>query len=84
MWLAAGSPWAPARRDRLLEAAREAVDAHALAATAGVSAAQPTVLALRALAPAVEPAMQLLMQVRALWRRLAWELAAEPPRIWRT
>jgi urease accessory protein len=39
---------------------------------------------LRALADRVEPAMQLLKQVWAAWRGTAWELAATPPRLWRT
>jgi urease accessory protein len=83
-WLAAGTAWPVAQRQALLEAAREAISGHALAATAGVTAVQTSVLVLRVLAPGVEPAMQLLAQVRAAWRRAAWGLAAEPPRIWRT
>jgi urease accessory protein len=35
------------------------------------------------LAERVEPAMALLVAVRAGWRDAAWGLAAEPPRIWR-
>lgn len=83
-WWAAGEPLPTARRDALLEAARACTETHALSRTAGVTAAQPQLLVLRVLAPRVEPAMQLLMQVRAAWRRAAWGLAAEPPRIWRT
>jgi urease accessory protein len=83
-WWAAGEPLPSARRDALLDATRACTEAHALKATAGVTAAQPQVLVLRVLAPRVEPAMQLLMQVRAAWRQAAWGLAAEPPRIWRT
>ncbi|MDP2007740.1 MAG: urease accessory protein UreD [Rubrivivax sp.] len=84
LWFAAGSALAPARRQALLDAAREVVAAHPLAATAGVTAPQPSVLVLRLLAPRLEPAMQLLAQVRAAWRSEAWGLAAQPPRIWRT
>ena len=84
LWFAAGAALAAARRDELLEAARRAMGEHALAATAGVTSPQQSVVVLRALAPRVEPAMQLLMQVRAAWRAGAWGLAAEPPRIWRT
>jgi urease accessory protein len=40
------------------------------------------VVVVRALAPQVEPAMQLLQQVRAAWRAALWQLDAEPPRIW--
>ncbi|HZF79948.1 MAG TPA: urease accessory protein UreD, partial [Rubrivivax sp.] len=57
---------------------------HTLARTAGATAPQSRVVVLRALAPSVEPAMQLLAQVRAAWRAIAWNLSAQPPRIWRT
>jgi urease accessory protein len=84
LWLATGTPLPTARRDALLDAARACVMAHPLAPRAGVTAPQARVLELRVLAPKVEPAMQLLAAVRAAWRREAWGLAAEPPRIWRT
>ena len=84
LWFAAGSALAAPRREALLEGARSAVAAHALAGTAGATAPQGAVVVLRVLAPQVEPAMQLLAQVRAAWRREAWGLDAEPPRIWRT
>jgi urease accessory protein len=84
LWLAAGTPLAAARRQRLLDAARAVVDADALRAWAGATAPQGSVLVLRVLAGKVEPAMQLLAAVRAAWRAEAWGLAAEPPRIWRT
>ncbi len=83
LWFAAGQALAPARRDALLDAARGVVAGHALAPTAGVTAVQPSVLVLRALAPGVETALNLLMQVRAAWRAAAWQLAEETPRVWR-
>jgi len=36
------------------------------------------------LAHRVEPAMTLLTQVWQRWRKLAWDLSATPPRVWRT
>ena len=84
LWFGAGEALAPARREALLEAARQACAGHALAATAGCTAPQPQVVVLRVLARGTEPAMQLLAQVRAAWRQLAWGLAAQPPRIWQT
>lgn len=84
LWFACGEALPAARREALLAAARGCIAAHALAPRAGVSAPQPGVLVLRALAAGVEPAMGLLQQVRAAWRREAWGLAAEPPRIWRS
>ena len=84
LWFVAGDELPPSQRDRMIEAARAATAVHSLARTAGITAPQSRVLVLRALAPKVEPAMQLLTEVRALWRALAWGLAAEPPRIWQT
>ncbi len=84
---ASGSPWPAAQRDALLEAARQAIappPSNAPGLLAGATAPQPGVVLLRVLAHRVEPAMALLGAVRAAWRRLAWGLAAEPPRIWRT
>ncbi len=82
LWFAAGEPLAPARREALLEAAREIAGAHALAARAGATAPQPVLVLLRVLAPRVEPALELLQRVRAAWRGIAWGLAAPLPRIW--
>ncbi|MBZ8139470.1 urease accessory protein [Rubrivivax gelatinosus] len=85
MWCAAGGAGiAAARRTALLEAAREVIDADALGATAGVTSPHPPVLVLRVLADRVEPAMALLVKLRAAWRRLLWGLEPNPPRIWRT
>ncbi len=83
-WWAAGSALNNTQREAMLDAARACTQTHPLAASAGVTAPQAQVLLLRVLAQRVEPAMQLLAQVRAAWRREAWGLAAEPPRIWRT
>ncbi|HEX7441383.1 MAG TPA: urease accessory protein UreD [Caldimonas sp.] len=84
LWFAAGSALAEARRESLLEAARSAARAHGLARTAGVTAAQPEVVVMRVLAPAVEPAIDLLTQAWRAWREVAWGLAAARPRVWRT
>jgi len=85
MWFAAGSALAPARRDALLDAARDCVAAHGeLSAQAGATAPHDRVVVLRVLAHRVEPAMQLFKQVWAAWRRTAWQLDATPPRLWRT
>jgi urease accessory protein len=85
MWFAAGSALSPARRDALLDSARAALAAQAtLSARAGATAPQERVVVLRVLAERVEPAMQLLKQVWAAWRGVAWDLAASAPRLWRT
>ncbi len=83
-WFAAGQGLPSARRDLLLDAGRDAVQSHSLAATAGITSPQATVVVLRVLAHSVEPVMALLARVRAARRQAAWALAAEPPRIWRT
>lgn len=84
MWFAAGEPIERARVERLADAAREAAAGHALRERCGITAVQPQVLVLRALAPRVEPAMSLLGEVWARWRQLAWGLAPCAPRVWRT
>jgi len=80
----AGSPLPGARREALLDAARGAIAGSPLSAQAGATAAQAGVVVVRVLAARVEPAMALLAAVRAAWRAEAWQLGAEPPRIWRT
>jgi urease accessory protein len=42
------------------------------------------VVVARVLADRVEPAMALAVKLRAAWRRVLWDLAPNPPRIWRT
>ena len=82
LFFVVGTPLERARRDTALDAARAVMDAHVLKATAGATSPNGQVVVVRALAPQVEPAMQLLQQVRAAWRAALWQLCAEPPRIW--
>ena len=84
LWFAAGTPLDDARRDALLDAAREIAGGHALAATAGATAPQPDVVTLRVLAPRVEPVFELMTSVWRAWRALAWAREACAPRVWRT
>jgi urease accessory protein len=84
LWFACGTPLADARREALLEAARGTTAAHALATSSGCTAPNSQVVVLRALAPRVEPAWTLLVQVWQRWRLAAWQLAAPPPRLWQT
>lgn len=83
-WFATGAGLPTARRQVLLDAARASISGHALASRAGVTSPQPGLVVLRALSPRVEPVMELLVQVRAAWRREAWALDGTAPRIWRT
>lgn len=84
LWFAAGEALDGARREALLDAAREAVASSPLAARAGATSPHDGVVVLRVLAPRVEPAMALLAGVWARWRLLAWQLAPCAPRVWRT
>jgi urease accessory protein len=84
LFMVSGQPMERARRERILEAAREVLAGHGLDASAGVTAVNEQVLVLRVLAPLVEPAMGLLRAVWQAWRLQAWQLAAPAPRIWST
>ncbi len=82
LYLAAGSDWPRARREQALALARDRIEADPLAASAGATACGPRVIAVRVLAPWVEPALALLNAVRASWRRSFWYLPATLPRSW--
>lgn len=84
VFLLSGSAMARDRREQLLDLARSTIAEHALAASAGVTAPNEQVLALRVLAPLVEPAMDLMRRIWQVWRRGAWDLQAQAPRIWST
>ena len=84
LWLAAGTRLATARRDALLEAARDSAAAHALRASAGSTSPHDELVLLRVLAPRVEGLMELFTATWARWRELAWGLPACAPRVWRT
>ncbi|MEY4713291.1 MAG: urease accessory protein UreD [Pseudomonadota bacterium] len=82
LFFAAGAPINAVLREQALDIAREAIDAHPLRAQAGATSPEPSVLVVRALAPVVEPAMQLLQAVRHAWRATLWGLAPNAPRTW--
>lgn len=84
LWFTSGSPLPNERRASLLDAARDCAGAHVLAPTAGATAPHSQVVVLRALAPRVEPAMNLLIDTWTRWREVAWGLKAPVPRVWRT
>ncbi len=83
-WFASGTALNDAQHEGLLGAARECATASLLAPRCGVTSPHASIVVLRALAARVEPAMTLLQQVRAAWRRQAWGLAPNTPRIWQT
>ena len=79
---ASGRNIEPQRAAQALEAAREVLEAHPLRLQAGVTCAHPQVIVLRVMSPLVEPSMDLLKQVWAVWRHTLWALPSTPPRIW--
>lgn len=84
MWFASGRALANARRDALLDDAREVIGGSPLRAVAGATSPHDEVVVVRALAHRTEPAMQLLTAVWQRWRQRAWGLAGTVPRVWRT
>ena len=84
LFFAAGEELPRQLREDLLEAARAVAGSHALAASSGATAPGPSVVVVRVLAPLVEPAMDLLRQIRRAWRVALWQLQAPDPRIWST
>ena len=82
IFFATGSAIARVRRESALDGARQLLQAHPLGRLAGVTSANPQVLALRALSDQVEPAMDLLKKVWAVWRQRLWQRDAVAPRVW--
>ena len=79
---AAGSNMADERVERALACARELIEASELRLTAGATSPHKQIIVLRVLSPVTEPAMQLLRQVWATWRREMWGLEGTAPRVW--
>lgn len=82
IFFAAGSAIERTRRELALDSARQVLAGHALNSRAGATSPNPQVLVLRALAPQVEPAMDMLKKAWAAWRQTLWNKPAVPPRIW--
>lgn len=77
-----GSVLERARKDDALELARSAIAESLLAGSAAATSPNAHVVVVRVLSPLVEPCMQLLKQVRGLWREQLWGLSPSGPRIW--
>jgi urease accessory protein len=82
LFFASGSAFTRARREQALEVANAVIAAHDHGGLAGATAPGPQVIAVRVLAPLVEPALALLKAIRAAWRPALWELPATVPRSW--
>ena len=79
---AAGSAIAAERSERALACARDLLEASELRLMAGATSPHKQVIVLRVLSPVTEPAMQLLRQVWAAWRREMWAMPGAVPRLW--
>ena len=84
LFFMAGMALQRTRREQALELARTLIRPHTTAFMAGATSPHPRVLVVRVLAPVVEPAMDLLRQIRNAWRHALWERKPENPRIWST
>jgi urease accessory protein len=84
LFFVSGRPIERTRRERALDQVRALIDAHALRMSAGATSPHPQVLVIRVLAPLVEPALDLLKDLRANWRASLWDLPAVAPRVWST
>ena len=82
LFLLSGTDLPRQRRELALALAREVIEDHAPAVAARATAPGSRVIAVRVLAPLVEPALALLKAVRASWRRSLWDLPATVPRSW--
>jgi urease accessory protein len=88
MWFAAGHALAGARREALLDQARELITSHAptvgAALHAGATSPHEQVVIVRALADKVEPLMALMAGIWGRWREAGWGIKPCAPRVWRT
>ena len=82
MFFVTGSMLSRQRRDMALDTARAVINTHSLDATAGATSPDGRVVVVRALAPMVEPVLDLFKQVRLAWRAQLWQLPPVNPRIW--
>jgi urease accessory protein len=79
---ASGTPLTRGRRQLALDSVRAVIAQHALAPTAGATSPDAQVVVVRVLAPVVEPVMNLLRELRNIWREQLWDIAPCNPRIW--
>jgi urease accessory protein len=82
LFFATGEAITRERREHLLEVMRSSIAGHSLATTTGATAPNPRVIAVRTLAPMVEPAMDLMRRVWLATRQAAWGMGKVAPRIW--
>ena len=84
LFFASGSVLSRCRMQGALDAARAVVQLHPLSSSAGATSPHRQVIVVRVLSSVVEPAMDLLQQIRVAWRDYFWALAGTAPRVWAT
>jgi urease accessory protein len=82
-WFATGTALTRERREHLLEVVRTALQDCPADVQASATCPNDHVLAVRAVAPVVEPLMALFQRTWAKLRPAAWGLEATQPRIWK-
>lgn len=82
LFFVTGTPLSRQRRQQTLDCARDVLQQHPLAATAGATSPDARVVVVRAIAPVVEPVMDLLRTLRRSLRQQLWGKSASDPRIW--
>ena len=82
LFFASGTPLSRERRQLALDTVRADIAHHALGSTTGATSPHAQVVVVRALAPMVEPMVELLRMVRHTWRFQMWAKEPSSPRIW--
>ena len=82
LFFVSGSPLNRERRQVALDTVRNDIAQHSLAPTTGATSPHAQVVLVRALAPVVEPVMDLMRTLRNTWRTQLWAKTPSSPRIW--
>jgi urease accessory protein len=82
LFFVSGTPLTRERRQLALDTVRADIALHALASTSGATSPHAQVIVVRALAPLVEPVMDLMRTLRNTWRAQLWSKTPSSPRIW--
>jgi len=84
LFFAAGSKLERKRRQLALDVACDIVGRLSGDVIAGATSPDNQIVLVRALSPVVEPAFNLIKQIRAAWRHHFWNCSEISPRIWST
>lgn len=84
LFFASGSALPRNQIQGALDAARAVIHHHPLGTVAGATSPNRQLIVVRVLSPVVEPAINLLQQIRMVWRDHFWSLTGTAPRVWAT